>query len=157
MNHLIAPSVNLALLIGILVFKLRIPMRNFVFQRHQSIAREIELVSGKLLQARQKYEELNRKLNSIEVEIRTLRAEITQDAATARDRIVSEANRLASEVGRDSKQSVSGLYSELRILLYREFSGRVLDHSESLLRERLTDEDRKRIRREFSTQMEILR
>jgi hypothetical protein len=54
----------------------------------------------------------------------------------------------------DAKTSANALYSDLRGQLYADLSAEVLERAEGILRERLTGDDRVRIRKEFSNQLE---
>jgi len=157
MESLFAPCFNLVLLVGILVVKLRAPLRDFVSQRHESIASEIQAVREQLRKAQAQFVEFSDKLKAVDSEIAAMREQVRQDSAAMKDKVVSEASRMAGVVEADAKRSASGLYSELKGQLYSELCIRVLDRAESLLKDRVTGDDRVRIQREFSQQLESLR
>lgn len=154
MESLVASCVNLAILIGFLVVKLRVPMRDFVSNRHHSIAKEVEAVQVLLANAQRQYDEFTAKLKAIDGEIVTLREQMKKDAAEMNQRVVSEAQRLSAVLLSDAKATSDGLFSELKGQLYRDLSAHVLTRAEEVLQERLTGDDRVRIRQEFSRQVE---
>ncbi len=154
METLVASTFNLVLLLAILFYKLRVPLRDFVEQRHHSIRSDIQTVQNQLRQAQEKYDEFSAKLNAINVEIDVLREQSKQDALAAHHRILSESHKMMGNVISDAKRAADGLYLELKTTLYAELSGKVLDRAEHLLRERLTGDDRVRMREEFSSQVE---
>ena len=154
MESLFAPTFNLALLIGLLVFKLRAPLRSFVSQRHLTIRDELQRVKDQLRQAQEKYEEFTAHVKALDAESMALRDQTKKEITALQQRIMAEARRLSSTVINDAKNAVDHLFSDLRDQLYIEYGTKVLDRTEILLREKLTSEDRSRIRQEFLSQME---
>ena len=154
METLIAPTINLAILLSILVYYTRAPLRGFVQQRHESLRDELARVREQLKQARVKFDEFSAKLKAIDVEIGAIQQQTRVDAEAMKSRIIAEGQKLSAHVVEDARNGAQNLYSELRAQLYGEFTGRVLDRAEALLKERLTGDDRARIQREFSTLVE---
>jgi F0F1-type ATP synthase membrane subunit b/b' len=157
MESLIAPCFNLFLLIGILFFKLKQPVKDYVRQRHYSIQDDIRTVREHLKEAQEKYDEFSSKLKAIDAEVRDLREQAKQDVAVMSQRLLSEAKRISTTLISDAQNAANGLYLELKGQLYFDLTMRVLDRAEVLLRERLTGDDRARIRQEFSRQVEDCR
>lgn len=156
MESLIASTVNLLILLGFLGYKLRGPLKEFVSQRHTLLKTEIQTVSNQLKEAQEKFNEFSSRLKSVQSEVSAIREQNKQDALQMKQRILNEAQRTATTIVSDSKTVAQGLYSQLAGQLYTELSFRVLDRSEKLLRERLTGDDRARIRQEFSRQVESI-
>lgn len=156
METLVAPIVNFSILVGILVFKLRAPIRAFVTQRHHSIREEIQTVRHQFQQAQEKYDEFSAKLKAIGAEISVLREQSKQDTSAMKQRIISEGRRISGTIVSDANNSANGLFAELKGQLYFELSSRVLDRAEVILKSRLTGDDRARIRQEFSSQVESI-
>lgn len=156
MEHLVAPLVNLLILIGLLVYYLREPLREFVDKRHHMIREELITVRNLLRSAQEKNEEFSSKLRAVDAETSGIKAQMLQDAQTMKSKIVAEAQKLSSGVIQDAKQASDILYTEFKDEIFVELGGRVIDRAEVLLRDRLTGDDRARIRKEFSTQVETL-
>ena len=154
MSELIFPTINLAILIGILVVYTREPIRAFIRTRHETLRDELRRVRDLLVNSKAKFEEFSAKLKAMEAEIQALRDQAKQDAATIKSKILAEAQTLSATIVSDARRSAQGLYGQLRSELFVEVGNKVLDRTESVLRERLTGEDRARIRNEFSTQVE---
>lgn len=153
MESLLASSTNLFILIAILFIYLRKPIREFVLQRHQFIRGDVETVRVRLAQAQEKYNEFSTRLHAIDAEISVIRDQTKNDILAIKQKITTDAKHMASNVIADAKNAAEGLYSELKGQLYSELGSKVLERAEHLLRERLTQEDRARIRKEVSTQM----
>ncbi|MGK5087232.1 ATP synthase F0 subunit B [Bdellovibrionota bacterium FG-2] len=154
METLISPAINFSILLGVLVYYLRQPLVDFVFNRHNSIRKELLEVRENLLEAQAKYEEFSSKLKSIESQAAVLRQQVHQDAQSARLRILSDAQRAASGVSADARVAAAGLYQELKGALYFELTQCVFTRVEGIIKERLTQEDRTRMREDFSKQVE---
>lgn len=157
MESLVASSVNFLILVTGLFVALKKPFQVFVAQRHQSIRDELISVRDQLRSAQDKYDEFSSKLKAIDAELMSLREQTKQDGQALKARMVMDAKRNASTVVSDAKTASDGLYSELKGQLYSELTSKVLEKAEGLLKERLTGDDRVRIRREFSQQVETIR
>jgi F0F1-type ATP synthase membrane subunit b/b' len=156
MSSLFAPFINFAILVGFLTVKLRQPVKDFVAGRHVGIRDEILSVQDQLKIAQEKFDEFSAKLKAIDVELAALREQAKQDALAIQQKLIADAQRMASLIVSDSRTAASHLYSELRGQLYSDLSAHVLERAEKLLRDRLTGVDRARIRQEFSHQMESI-
>jgi F-type H+-transporting ATPase subunit b len=156
MSELIFPFINLVILIVIFVVYLREPIAKFVTDRHVTIRDELQRVRALLGQAQSQFDEFSGKLKAMDAEIAGLREQAKQDASAAKSRILAEAQRLSATIVTDARASAQGLYSQLKQELFAEIGSKVLDRAEAILRERLTGDDRARIRREFSTQVETV-
>lgn len=156
MHSLLVSIFNLSILIFFLTFKLRKPSRDFVSQRHEFIRGDIHSVREQLIQAQRKYDEFSAKLQSVGIEILGLREQVKQDIQNSKLRIMTEAERLSQGLISDARESSASLFLELKNELYSEMSLKALDRAEQLLRDRLTGDDRSRIHKEFSSQLEAV-
>jgi F0F1-type ATP synthase membrane subunit b/b' len=154
MNSLVASSFNFVLLVGFLSYKLKKPTRDFVSNRHKSIREEIQSVREQLRQSQEKYDEFSAKLKAIDAELANLREQSKIEASAIKQRLLGDARRTSSMIVSDARNAADSLYVDLKTQLYSELSSRVLEKAEILLRERLTGDDRARIRQEFSLQVE---
>ena len=139
---------------AILFFYVRKPLSEFIFQRHVLLRDEVQGVTAKLRQAQEQFDEFSKKLKMIETEAAALKEQAAQDAKTMRQRLLTEARKAYTQIISDAKTSAEALFVEFRIELQKEFGLKVIDLAEKYLRERLTGDDRLRISREFSKQVE---
>jgi len=157
MHTLALPFLNFSILVAALVYFLRTPVKQFVAQRHVFLRDELSTVRERLRQSQERYEEFSSKLKAIDAELVDIRKESAATAQATRSKIVTEARRLAGNIVSDARFASEALYGELKGQLYSELGARVLDRAEVILRERLTGDDRDRIRQEFSKQVETIR
>ena len=154
MSTLIMPFINLAILLTFLGWKLKGPAREFVSGRHATLRDELASVREKLADAKSKLEEAGARLKAVEAEKAQLREEIRNQAKQTRTRIVAEAQRLAQQIVTDAHASAHSLAADFKAQLIDEMGQKILDRAEAMLRERVTRDDRVRIRQEFSRQVE---
>lgn len=154
MLTLILPIINLAVLVYIMVRYMRQPLTTFVEQRHHSIATDLKETALMLQDAQEKYNEFSAKLKAIDVELNALRTQFRQSAEETKQKIIGDAQRHSSAIVGDAHGVIAGLFEELRGELYRELGHQVLRRAEDVLLTNLTSDDRVRIRREFSRQVE---
>ena len=154
MHELIAPTINVSILIALLVHFLHKPIKTFVSERHKSLKEELERVAAQLRDAHDKFNEFSAKLKAIDAEITALNSQMRQDAETMKTRIISDVRRVANMIVIDAKAASETLFTDLKNQLRAELSAQVLERAEVILTARLTGDDKARIRREFSMQVE---
>lgn len=157
METLVAPFFNLLILVGGLVFLLREPVKAMVSGRHQTIRDEVARVRGLLQKARREAEEYQARLAGLDRELAVILEQARSDGMIFRDRLISEARRTSDRLVGDSQQAALGLVQDLRRQLASDLGGRIVQRSEAILKDRLTRDDRQRIQREFSRQVELTR
>ncbi|OFZ20131.1 MAG: hypothetical protein A2X94_09490 [Bdellovibrionales bacterium GWB1_55_8] len=153
MGSLVSPIINLTILVAVMAYYLRQPIRDFVRGRHQTIAAELRAAQEQLRAAQKDNEEFSAKLKAVSAELEAIREQTQQDARASRERILTEAHQLSERVVADAKSTSEGMAHELQAQLYVQTADQVLARVERMLKERLTGEDRVRIRRQFSEQV----
>jgi F-type H+-transporting ATPase subunit b len=154
MSTLLAPALNLGILLFIIFYYTRKPFMEFVRNRSTSLRDDLQRVADQLKQAQQKYEEFSAKLKAMDAEVRSLRDQAKQDGEAMRLRLLADARKLSTVIADDARTAADALYEDFRAQLRSDFATRVLERAEKLLRERLTGDDRARIRQDFSRQVE---
>jgi F-type H+-transporting ATPase subunit b len=153
MESLVAPTFNLLILLGVMAYYLRAPIKKTVSERHFQIRDEVERVSLLLKKAQEQLEEFTSKLNSLGTEATALREQARQDGKNMRLRIINEARASHEIIIKEAKAACLALYMECKEEIQRSFSSQVIEQAEGILKAQLTGDDRMRIRHEFSKQM----
>lgn len=154
MDSLFLPALNLGILLVFLFVKLKKPVIDHVFKRHEMIRDEVRRVREMLSSAQAKHEEFSGKLKAIDTEVMALRDQARQDAASMKVRILTEAQRNSARVVSDARAASEGMVGDLRRQLAFEVGTAVVDRAQAVVKTRLTGDDRARIRKEFSTEVE---
>jgi F0F1-type ATP synthase membrane subunit b/b' len=156
METLILPFFNFSILVGLLYWKLKAPAKEFVAQRSVDVGAELRKTAEQLATAQKQLAEFSAKLKSVEAEVQQLRSEAKTEAARIQERTLNEAKRLADQVVRDANSRKESLILEAKGKLATDLALKVVDRAEALLKGRLTGDDRARLRKEFSNQLERL-
>jgi F-type H+-transporting ATPase subunit b len=155
METLIAPFINLLILLGLMAYYLRQPLKEFAQGRAVTIRQDLKTVGEQLEQANQKHAEFSSKLKAMDAEIVGLKNQAIQEGQGMKARIAAEAQKQAANIVTDARNAAVVLYSEFKSQMYMELGNRVLDRAEQIIRERLTDADRARISQEFTSQVGV--
>lgn len=156
MQTLVVSLLNLLILIVILFVKVKQPARDFLKTRHELLRDELDDVRDQLALAQERFRDFSTKLQSIDQELIALREQSKKEIAEMRTHILEATDRLAKIVISDAKAASHSLYLEFKDQLFAEFSLQAIDRAEVVLKERLTRDDRVRISREFSRQLEAV-
>lgn len=154
METLIAPAINLVILLVVLTYYARSPLVEFVKARRIRLETEMDSVRQELHTAKASLDEYSSKLKAIGVDAQAMTQQATEDAKRLGDRLVSSAKDSAGVLLSDVSHSVTGVYAQLKSDLRAECASLVVIRAESLMKDHLTGEDKERIRREFSHQVE---
>lgn len=154
MQTLIIPAINFFVLVGLLVYFLRRPVRDYVTGRHAQLRDEVAEVRTLLERSQQQFDQFSGKLRAMDAEVSALRAQSETSAREMAARVTAEAERLSKTLVADAKVAASSMSDDLRKELRTELASRVVTQAESLLTARLTGDDRIRIRKEFSSELE---
>lgn len=153
MLSLVLPAINLGILIVILVWKLREPLRHFVKNRHTQLLDELKNAKTRLHEAQEKYEEFTAKLKAVDAEVSAIWDQSRQEAEAAKNRIINEARRLGAMISADAKTTSQSLIEETKFQMRSDLGMAVLIKTEKLLKEKMTSQDKAQITQEFIKQM----
>lgn len=157
LQSLVAPFINFAVLVTILVFAMRKPLKEMVRDRHATLKDKLEATQRELAAAQKKFEEYSLKLRSLESELTDYRKGVVEDAEAMKVRIVHEAKKMADQIVIDAKKTSEAMGTEFKEKMRAELAQSVLARAENIIRSRLSDGDRERIRKDFSKQVETSR
>lgn len=157
MSTLVAPFINFFILVGLLIYFLREPLRTFVSQRYETVRDTVKKVRNMLREAQEQYDEFSAKLKAIDAEVAALHDQAKQEAHAAQARVLQEAQRMSQLILADAKVSAENVFSDLRTGLRVKLATQVLERVEELVKDRLTGDDRAKIRQEFSIHVENVR
>lgn len=157
MESLFPKFINLVIFVGIIVYFVRVPFKTFVFERHKSMKDELEKTQAQLAEAQKKFQEFSARLQAMDSEIAQLVQQSRQDAEASKVRILTEAKKMSDSIVVDAKKASEGMLTEFKDQIRSEFANQVLVRAETLLRGKLTGDDRLRIVKDFSKQVEAAR
>lgn len=145
---------NLVILVAVGFVKLRKPAKDAIAQRALFMRNELSTVREQLARSKASYEEYSAKLQAIDAELRAMQEENRTQARGMAARITGEAQRLGAQIIQDARTAADAATQDFRRQLVGEFGAKIIQRVEAQVRERLTGDDRLRIRQEFSRMVE---
>jgi F-type H+-transporting ATPase subunit b len=153
-GHLVWEIVNLALLLGILVYFGRTPVREYFAQRRTAIREGLEGSARLLREAESRMDAWQARLERVEAETSEIAATARRQAELERERILADARAGAERIRRDATAAVEQEVRRARAKLREEASDLAVELAERMLREQVTERDRKRLVEEFVERVE---
>lgn len=141
--------INTAALIAVLVYFLKKPMANFFSERHAQIQKDLEDAKEQRDRAERTIAEYEKKIGAMEQELDKMRAELQKAADAESQKVVSNADRMAASMVEAAKLAADQEVRKAKIALKNEAVGLAVELAESLIREKINEDDRKRIVEEY--------
>lgn len=148
-SELIGPAVNFTILVVALVYFLKTPIKGFVKTRAETVSSDLFKAEKQIKEAKDNFEKLSRKMDTIELEIESIKSESVKHARDVSTEMIVQANKLSDGIRKESKLTANALASDFKSKVTNEIGLRVLEKTEAHLRKRLAAEDRARIRSDF--------
>jgi len=147
-------GINLLIVLGLLVYFGRGPIREFFASRRSTIHGELDQAAELLTQAEQRNAELQRRLVDLSSEIEDLREAASQRAEQEAERILADARATAERIRRDAQAAIDQELRRAQSELREEAADLALEIAARKLGENVTDNDRDRLIDEFITRVE---
>ncbi len=147
-------AINLALLLGIIVWFARRPITTFFGERRAQIQGDIDSAADFLKESEERYGEWQRKLAHLDSELEQIRAHARQRAHEEADRVLADARATAERIQNDARAAVDQEVRRAQEELRNEASDLAVELAAGILREQVGDDDRKRLLDEFIQRIE---
>jgi F-type H+-transporting ATPase subunit b len=149
------PAVNLVILVAVLVYFARKPIRDYFASRRSEIQSELKGAAEQLSEAEATYSKWQRRLVDLEAELQEIRATSSQRAEAERDKILSDAQATAERIRRDASVAVEMEFRRAREELREEATQLAIELATERLEREVTDADRDRLLDEFIDRIEV--
>lgn len=154
LKQTIYQGLNLALLLGVLIYFGRKPISEFFSGRRSGIQSELSDAANLLAEAEQRNTELQRRLVDLGSEIEGIREEAGRRAEEEADRILVDARATADRIRRDAQAAVGQELRRAQSTLREEAADLALELAARKLDEQVGDSDRERLVDEFILRVE---
>jgi F0F1-type ATP synthase membrane subunit b/b' len=152
-----AGFVNLGIFTAIIYKTGKKPFLDFVSTRSKTLHEQIQDAKSQLDVAHTQYSEFKAKLDSIESEVSALRAQNTQDVAGVSTKIREAASQQASQIVAEARLSRDAALIAAKRRIALDVGQQIIERAETLIQSRITGDEKARIRRDFSNQLERIR
>jgi len=153
-SELIFQAINLALILGIIVYFARKPAIAFFTDRRQQISGDLDSAAELLSEAEARNSELQRRLIDLQSEIEEIRETARRRAEEESERILAEANKSAERIQTDAAAAIAQELQRAQSALRAEAAGLALELAGRILDEQVGEGDRERLLDEFITRVE---
>jgi len=143
------PAVNLVILLGVLVYFARKPLRAYFDKRRSEIQGALQTAAEQLATAETTYANWQRRMIDLEGELDQIRATSRQRAEAERERIIEDARATAERIRRDTAAAVELELRRAREILREEAAQLAIELAGERLTREVTDTDRDRLIDEF--------
>ncbi len=154
MGNLLASTVNLSLLIGLLWYHLKSPLRLWVCQRSENQQSAFKIAYEQLKQAQESDHEFLQKLAQVDTEIVFLKKQMQQEALQIKEKILAQATEAVHRAREGAKNTVENGFRQLKIQMMTEMTTHILTQTQVLLQQQLKTDDHLRLQKKFSQQIE---
>ena len=151
---LIYPGINLAMLLGVLVYFGRKPIQAFFRDRRAQIRADLETAAQLRAEAEERCADLQRRLMNLDGEIENIRQLARERAESERARILTDAEATAQRIRVDARAAIDQELRRAREQLREDASDLAIELAGERLREQITDADRNRLLDEFIDRIE---
>jgi F-type H+-transporting ATPase subunit b len=149
LQNFIWPAVNLVILLAVLVYFSRKPLRDYFDKRRSDIAGELKSSADQLATAESTYAKWQRRTADLEGELNEIRATSRQRAEAERERIIQDARATAERIRRDATTAIELELRRAREILREEATQLAIELAGERLSREVTEADRDRLIDEF--------
>ncbi|MCH8029794.1 MAG: ATP synthase F0 subunit B [Candidatus Dadabacteria bacterium] len=142
-------AVNLIILLLILGIVLRRPLRNFLVERQRKIANEIEDAKKKIEEARKKFEEYSEKMGKIDGYINSLKEAFGKEAELETQELLAQAETASRRIMEEAREIMAMESARAVAQIKEEIVSSAVNAAERILKETVTEQDKKRLVEEF--------
>jgi F-type H+-transporting ATPase subunit b len=147
-------ALNLALLLGVLIYFGRKPITEFFATRREGIAAELDEAADLLRQAEQRNSELQRRLVDLGSAVEGIREDAGRRAEEEAERILAAARATADRIRRDAQAAVAQELRRAQTQLHDEAADLAMEIAARKLTEQVSEADRDRLVDEFILRIE---
>jgi F-type H+-transporting ATPase subunit b len=151
---LVWQGLNLLILIGVIVYFGRGPIRDFFAGRRREIGDNLDRAAALLGEAEAKVRDWERRMTQLDAEVGEIRRSTRERAEAESQRILADAEASAARIRSDATTAVEQEVRRARASLRAEATQLAVDLAADLLRQNVGEADRKRLVDEFIAQVE---
>ena len=149
LKNLLWFTLNFIALILILYKFLKKPVVNMFKSRQESILKQYNELLEKKKEAEAKYIELQEKIKNLEKEAQDVYQNYVEQGMKEKERIIAEAHAQAERIKQQAELYIQHEMEKAKALLREEIAEASAKLAEELLKKSITEEDQKRIYKEF--------
>ena len=147
-------AVNLAILLLVLVYYLRQPIKDFLIERRGIIGNEIDDAQKAIAEAKMIHAEYEEKLKHLEAEIKSLKESIREQGEIERKEILRQAGLASEKIIQEARESIDLESARARQAIQSQAITLALDIAEDLIKQHLNSSDKDKVIKNFVKSMD---
>lgn len=136
----IAPYVNFAVLVGVLVYLLRKPMKEFLTQKREAVEKMLKDSEAARDDAARKVQEMQAKLQGMEADIAEIRKSAEREAQTEKERVLADAREEARRILENAEKEIAGRFKVAVRDLKEYVANEAATKAEGIVKQKLKDD-----------------
>lgn len=147
-------AVNLTILLLVLVYYLKQPVKNFLIERRGIIGNEIDEAQEAIAEARKIHAEYDEKLKHLDAEIKSLKQSILEQGEIERREILNQAQMASEKIIAEARESIQLESARARRAIQSEAISLAIDIAKGLIKEHLGPSEKDKIIENFMKRMD---
>lgn len=147
-------AVNLTILLLVLVYYLKQPIKNFLIERRGIIGNEIDDAQKAIAEAKKIHAEYEEKLKHLDAEIKSLKESIQEQGEVERKEILKQAEIASEKIRAEARESIELESARARRAIQLEAITLALDIAEDLIKQHLSSSDKGKMIENFVKRMD---
>ncbi len=147
-TYVVSLVLNFLAFVGILYAVVYKKADAFFTQRHEEIKAKLERLQRAEAEANEKIREYGDKLKELSTEGEKIMEQYRVEAAEERTKIIARAEETAARIKNDAERTLNNELSRVKAELRQEAAAEIIKQAESILKDRINDEDRQRLVRQ---------
>jgi len=140
---------NFLIMVGILVYFVRKPIKNALVGRREEIVKSLSEAEQAQADAEAKFREYDEKLNKAEAEIVIIAADLKREGELERERIIAQARESAEKIRNEAEKTAGFEIEKARAELKGEATRLAVELAETLLKKNFNAKDESRLLDEY--------
>ena len=140
-------------LVGILFYLLRKPVKQFFSNRTESIKNTLEDLERQKKEAQSKLEEYQQKLSALETERNKIIQDFIAEGETEKSKIIEKAHMAATKIKEEAEMAIQQEIKKAKGLLREEVADLSAKMAEDFLKKHIKDTDHQRLIDEYLTKV----
>ena len=145
---------NAVLFFGFLAYKLRPVVATALKDRRVNLAKRLEEAKEKQADAERRLEEYKKKLENLEAEVERIVTAYESEAKADAERMKQETERAIVRLRRENEFTIQQEIRKVERFIHAEAVRATMEAAEQLVRERITDADRRRLTDQYISELE---
>ena len=147
-------AVNLTILLLVLVYYLKQPIKNFLIERRGIIGNEIDDAQKAIAEAKKIHADYEEKLKNLDAEIKSLKESIQEQGEVERKEILKQAEIASEKIRAEARESIELESARARRAIQSEAITLAIDIAEDLIKRHLSSSDKEKMIENFLKRMD---